>query len=195
MDNQTTFLNEFNVTAPELSKDVNVIVAPGSGSSTLIEKTITENGTYYASQDDADGYSSVEVNVEDSDMHTYSTTEQIVGTWIDGKPLYEITYSGNFRGETEITDIDVSSLNAETWVKIQGITSVTNAYGIKYAQPLTYAYAGPDSSSPSELMTIWYRGTSNEKVIRMCYSYDTVTANFKYYVVLQYTKTTDTANT
>lgn len=193
MDNQTTFLNEFNVTAPELSKDVNVIVAPGSGSSTLIEKTITENGTYYASQDDANGYSSVTVEV--AHMHTYSTTEQCIGTWIDGKPLYEITYSGNFREETEITDIDVSGLNAETWVKIQAITSATNSSGTKYAQPLTYAYAGPNSSIPSELMTIWYRGTSDEKVIRMCYDYTTVTANFKYYVVLQYTKTTDTANT
>ena len=35
----------------------------GGGSTTLIEKTITENDTYNASDDNADGYSSVTVNV------------------------------------------------------------------------------------------------------------------------------------
>lgn len=35
----------------------------GGGSATLIEKTITENDTYNASDDGADGYSSVTVNV------------------------------------------------------------------------------------------------------------------------------------
>ncbi len=31
--------------------------------STLIAKTVTQNGTYYAADDDADGYSSVTVNI------------------------------------------------------------------------------------------------------------------------------------
>lgn len=35
----------------------------GGGSATLIEKSITENGTYTASSDNADGYSKVTVNV------------------------------------------------------------------------------------------------------------------------------------
>ena len=29
------------------------------------------------------------------DGHAYSTTEQVVGTWIDGSPLYEITLETN----------------------------------------------------------------------------------------------------
>jgi hypothetical protein len=41
--------------------------------------------------------------------HNYSTQEQVVGTWIDGKPLYEIT--------SRITQ-DLS-LTANTWVKSQ----------------------------------------------------------------------------
>ena len=36
----------------------------GSGSSTLTTKTITLNGTYLASDDNADGYSSITVNVQ-----------------------------------------------------------------------------------------------------------------------------------
>lgn len=39
------------------------IVENGGGSSTLIEKSITENGIYNASDDEADGYSKVTVNV------------------------------------------------------------------------------------------------------------------------------------
>lgn len=35
----------------------------GGGSATLITKSITDNGTYYAEDDDADGYSSVTVSV------------------------------------------------------------------------------------------------------------------------------------
>lgn len=38
----------------------------GGGEATLIEKTITSNGTYNASSDNADGYSSVTVNVANS---------------------------------------------------------------------------------------------------------------------------------
>ena len=40
-----------------------VMVTGGGGGATLITKTITENGTYDAEDDDADGYSSVTVNV------------------------------------------------------------------------------------------------------------------------------------
>lgn len=43
-----------------------VTINVSGGSSTLVTKTITENGTYNASSDNADGYSSVEVNVSGS---------------------------------------------------------------------------------------------------------------------------------
>ena len=45
------------------NNSVTVNVSGGGGGSTLITKTITENGTYNASSDNADGYSQVTVNV------------------------------------------------------------------------------------------------------------------------------------
>ena len=36
----------------------------GGGSATLIKKSITENGTYTAADDNADGYSEATVNVD-----------------------------------------------------------------------------------------------------------------------------------
>lgn len=59
---------------------------------TLITKTITDNGTYSAEDDDADGYSEVTVNVEGDEDMNYSTTEHEVGTWIDGSTIYERTF-------------------------------------------------------------------------------------------------------
>lgn len=41
----------------------NAVAAIPSGSATLIEKSIMQNGTYNASDDSADGYSKVVVNV------------------------------------------------------------------------------------------------------------------------------------
>jgi len=51
-----------NKNTDNLSAAINSI--PSGGSATLITKTITENGTYKASDDDADGYSSVNVNLK-----------------------------------------------------------------------------------------------------------------------------------
>ena len=48
--------------------------AGGGGSAVLIEKTVTENGVYNASSDEADGYSSVNVEVEPS-LTTKNITE------------------------------------------------------------------------------------------------------------------------
>lgn len=46
-----------------ISSGGKALLSTGSGSATLITKTITQNGTYNASSDNADGYSSVTVNV------------------------------------------------------------------------------------------------------------------------------------
>lgn len=58
---------------------------------TLISKTITENGTYNAADDDADGFDQVTIDVEGEEMN-YSTTEHAAGTWIDGSVIYERTF-------------------------------------------------------------------------------------------------------
>lgn len=58
-----------------------------------------------------------------SDILTYSTDEKVVGTWIDGKPLYRKVYS-----TTSKANIDLSNLNYDyieiirTRLKVSGYT-------------------------------------------------------------------------
>ena len=52
--------------------------------------------------------------------HTYSTTEQVVGTWIDGSPVYEKTIITNSSVTNEDVDVDISSLNVDLMVSIGG---------------------------------------------------------------------------
>lgn len=66
-------------TADTIADAVNNIAEIAGGISptpTLITKNITENGTYTASDDDADGYSSVEVNVAGGEPFAVEITAQ-----------------------------------------------------------------------------------------------------------------------
>lgn len=56
---------------------------PSSGSATLISKAITQNGTYNASSDNADGYSSVTVNVPEPTA-PFQRYEAVQGGWTGG---------------------------------------------------------------------------------------------------------------
>lgn len=65
--------------------------AGGGGGSTLITKTITENGTYAASSDNADGYSEIVVNVEDSMTEVTISDSGSVSQALDANKIYHFT--------------------------------------------------------------------------------------------------------
>lgn len=80
-----------------LSDAVHTLASGYGGSATLITKTITANGTYSASDDSADGYSEVTVNVPSSaasswtkvaetsyQVNTTSTSGTTIGVWATG---------------------------------------------------------------------------------------------------------------
>lgn len=64
MDGQTTYLDEFNATAPDLSREVNVIVAktPETPTIELTELNVTKNGIYTPEEGYA-GFNKVNVDV------------------------------------------------------------------------------------------------------------------------------------
>ena len=94
----TTYANEVTGGSDtNLSDAVHTLASGYGGSATLITKTITENGTYSAEDDSADGYSSVTVNVPSSaasswtkvaettyQVSTTSTSTTMVAAWETG---------------------------------------------------------------------------------------------------------------
>lgn len=103
MANEKNFMMQFDGPLPpglerlpdievEMTKDVATKLADAlGGSPVLIEKSITENGTYDAADDDADGYSSVEVEVSgggggDVEMYFSGVFLPLSGDMFFGKP-------------------------------------------------------------------------------------------------------------
>lgn len=56
--------------------------------------------------------------------HNYSTTEQVVGTWIDGKPIYEIV-------NTYVTPKTINTTGwTDTGIYIASIEKVINSFAL-----------------------------------------------------------------
>lgn len=133
---------------------------------TILPLSITENRVYTIPSG-VDGYGPITVEVENN-MHDYSNTEQVIGKWVDGKPLYEITLT------TTSTTIDVSNLNIETLVHSNAIGSDNSNYtGSKWV-------LNSVSGASNRLL---YLNTNGQ--IRREGGFNT------FHIILQYTKTTD----
>ena len=73
--------------------------------------------TYSTSQENA--YSCDYIN----DMNTHSSTEQRIGTWTNGKPLYRKTYYASSLADTGTVTIPLSITNLEDIYNIYGVAS------------------------------------------------------------------------
>lgn len=101
--------------------------------------------------------------------HTYSTEEQVVGTWIDGKPIYErfITIDGEV-SDSGTLPLNKSDLKADQLINLTGVR------------------VGPKPASTNSC--VWSSGNNIEyKVV----DYLSVQPECTNYMILQYTKTTD----
>lgn len=54
--------------------------------------------------------------------HIYSTTEQVVGKWVDGRDIYEITFETSNSTINASVNIDVSALNIDFIISYGGCT-------------------------------------------------------------------------
>lgn len=100
-----------------------------------------------------------------NNKHNYSTEEQVVGTWIDGKPIYERVF----------TDVNVSLATAD-WhyvnVTIDNFKFVIDSFGFDG----TYQCFKPFGASNNNNQ-LWWRHNNVNNTINI--------------IVVQYTKTTD----
>lgn len=109
--------------------------------------------------------------------HTYSTTEQVVGTWIDGKPIYEKTVDLGYLANNGTIYVNHDISNIGDVVSLQGIAK--NGNGITIPLPFistsSLSYCVQLSSNTTQIFTI--TGTDR--------------SGFYAYALIQYTKTTD----
>lgn len=110
------------------------------------------------------------------DRDNYSTTEQIVGTWIDGKPIYRKVIQCGALPNSANKDVAHNIQSIGTTIKCNGMAVRTSD---KRALPI------PDSTPSAEIVcgatnTNVYITTQNDR------------SSFDYsFLILEYTKTTD----
>ena len=122
----------------------------------------------------------------------YSTDEKVVGTWVNGKPLYQKTFYKK-SVSTSPASISVLSLNVDTFVNMTGfadLIQVTQTQGDLNVGviPIPSYNVGAYNFDISIKSTVARDG--------IAIYYDTFDSrNYRFdniYITLQYTKTTDT---
>lgn len=108
--------------------------------------------------------------------HTYSTTEQVIGTWIDGKPLYEITINMGAMPSNAGVISKPSPANIEFIIDYEGFIFSSNKLK---QRPLPFSADGTNvirvDYDSSNLNIITYSGWNG----------------YSAYLTIKYTKTTD----
>lgn len=110
-------------------------------------------------------------------FQTYSTAERRVGTWIDGKPLYEKTFSATISGNGNVEIGSIAGLNVETYFIVASFAQTSSA-------SISNGYRNADSSAYYST----YVRTSDNTIRAVVLAYSGATAT----TVLRYTKSTDT---
>lgn len=116
----------------------------------------------------------------------YSTTERVVGTWIDGKKVYEKTIDC---GSLPNSNTSAVSTGISVDINVISITGFAKRSSDGMAMPLPRAY--PESKTDQTLkysIEIDYTGNTN-KTIRIITGHDY--SAFDAYITIRYTKTTD----
>ena len=115
--------------------------------------------------------------------HHYSTSEKVIGTWIDGKPLYEKSYiyensSGSAGGSSGAT-FDVWNLGSDKVIISDGLQCTFVNLVSNKMYPLPYA----DSSFTNVYV--------DNGIVKLRVRSDDWGSNYKLYMTARYIKTTD----
>lgn len=120
-----------------------------------------------------------EVLSNDTTKGSYSTNETVVGTWIDGKPIYrKVINATKISGNTLL--IPINDLNIDTIFFDRTHSYIVTTSAIVYPFPYNYA-------NTSDTYTACERDGNNIKINSSEGAY----SNGQIILVIEYTKTTD----
>lgn len=114
--------------------------------------------------------------------HHYSTSEQVIGTWIDGKPLYERTYK--YEIATTISAGQTNLINVGTDKVIINISALMRNKTNGRSYQLSYNNAGSSGNSTNLIY-------SDTGYLQIRITNDQWSTDYVLYATIQYTKTTD----
>jgi hypothetical protein len=115
--------------------------------------------------------------------HTYSTTEQVVSTWIDGKPVYEKTITGTTIAGGQNTYVNHNIQNFDTLVDCNIITHFSDN---DFWRQLNFVY---NNGNTSDNWLGGYAISSTQIVFQIGTSY--AQHLDKWHATIKYTKNTD----
>ena len=122
----------------------------------------------------------------------YSEEEQIVGRWTDGKPIYQKVIRGNFNGAYNTTvsvPYDDISYNIEYIVKQEGYARY------EYDNtPTSSSWFKADHTVPNNINFI-VGDVAGNRILTLYLDNPSWAKMYDYYVIIQYTKTTDAPGT
>ena len=112
----------------------------------------------------------------------YSTTEKVVGKWIDGKPIYQKTYSGSTSTTDTVIDATMTDSIIDRVIDMRGISQSTNpSVNKKY-------WSSQYNVDNSDMFRISIHPV-NGLMINLGSTYPQKPCTYQ--ITLQYTKTTD----
>ena len=115
------------------------------------------------------------VSDAEKNFNKYSTTEEVVGTWIDGKPIYRKVVQGNITSKDQ--SLFVVNENVKTMISIYGYDSPDGIYYF----PFNYTQNGTTQKA------IFYKKDTDTIEFRS----NSYNSGEVFVVILEYTKTTD----
>ena len=133
-----------------------------------------------------------------SPYHKYSTTEQVVGEWIDGKPIYErtiidtlptVTTAGTFeRKDIILSDIGINNVGIGFIVNAYIYTQINN--GLEQSLPLCFPNNDFTNNITKDTKVWLTKGGGNDLKLSITCAQPAY-SDFPVCVILRYTKTTD----
>lgn len=115
-----------------------------------------------------------------NNLNTYSTEEQVIGTWINGKPLYRKILQYSLSSGNATDKFNISELSIATTTKLEGI-----ALNNGYARQVGYVY-GNATTTLGEMAGMYL--STNFTILNVTHA---GTSLGTLYVTIEYTKTTD----
>jgi len=165
-DNQSWDITVGRYTSPSKTIGIRMAIFDNNGSN--LKKLIVR----YTKTTDVAGSGSL--TPQGTPTHHYSTDEHVIGTWIDGKPLYEKVFVKSYIEG----DVNISSCHVDALINCFGtmLKPSTNQLAFPYyLSSSDYAYIYYDK----EYETLHYEVSSGSN------------QQSTYRIIIQYTKTTD----